>query len=100
MMGDHGVVVADRQQGRFELALQRGDVDRGAQVPGEAGLDLVGRGAGQAQRGGGGFVGQGRGRHVGRRPEELRGSRLRDGERRGSDRQGGKGLARAKTERH
>ena len=30
----------------------------------------------------------------------LRVRRLRDGERRGSDRQGGKGLARAKTERH
>src|SRR3546814_14200448 len=49
MMGEDAVIIVDRAQKGRELALQRGDVEAGAQVPEQAGAKFLGRGAGTGE---------------------------------------------------
>src|SRR3546814_10694410 len=49
MMGEDAVIIVDRAQKGRELALQRGDVEAGAQVPEQAGAKFLGRGAGNGE---------------------------------------------------
>ena len=49
MMGEDAVIIGHGAQEGRELALQRGDVEAGAEVPEQIGAIFGGRGAGQWQ---------------------------------------------------